>query len=129
MTASGDPLPSAIREAYEGKGLSQVQVARRMGVDQTRISRLALGKWKPENGPDPDVLARIEEACGRPRGWILIAAGYVADVGVLTVEDAINADRALTEPLRQALLGHYRGAVESLKQSLGTRGEARNEGA
>lgn len=117
MPVSSDPLPSAIREAYEGRGLSQAEVARRMGVDQTRISRLSLGKWKPDNGPDPDLLARIEEACERPRGWILRCAGYVPEEQAASVEDAINADRELTEPLRRALLAHYRASIESLKQA------------
>lgn len=117
MAVSSDPLPSAIREAYEGMGLSQVEVARRMGVDQTRISRFALGKWKPDNGPDPDMIARIEAACGRPRGWILQAAGYAAGDGAVSVEDAINADRGLTGPLREALIGHYQAAIKTVQEA------------
>src|SRR5213592_2060649 len=79
-------LHEAIRESFDGLGLTQAQVAQRMGVDQTTVSRLANGKWGDQGGPTPDVLARIEEAAGRPRGWILVQGGYVADV--LTVAEA-----------------------------------------
>lgn len=118
-----DALRDAIREAYEGRGLTQVQVAERMAVDQTRISRLANGKWSEDRGPDPWILAKIEDAAGRPRGWILTQAGFVAEAR--TVPDAIAVDPALSDTQRGFLLTFYRGAVQELEQVGRRRGKAR----
>lgn len=110
---SNSPIAKAIRAAYEEQGLSQVEVARRMGVDQTRVSRLALGKWKPNHGPEPELLARIEKACERPLGWILRRAGYVDDVR--TIREAIAMDPELTPGARQALLAFYEGVLKTVE--------------
>jgi transcriptional regulator with XRE-family HTH domain len=117
---STKPLNQAIREAFTGLGLNQVQLAQRMGVDQTTISRLANGKWGEQGGPTPDILARIEEAAGRPRGWILIQAGYVDDVR--STAEAIAVDPDLSDSARQIVSSYYQGVVQSLKDS-GVRGD------
>lgn len=103
------PLHEAIREAFSGVGLTQAQLAQRMGVDQTTVSRLANGRWGEQGGPAPDVLARIEDAAGRPRGWILVRAGYIADVA--TVPEAIAMDSRLTADARRMVLRVYESAV------------------
>lgn len=115
---SGKPLHEAIREAYAGVGMTQAQVADRMGIDQTSVSRLSNGKWGEQGGPTPDLLARIENASGRPRGWILIQAGYVDPV--LSVPDAIAVDPLLSDGARRSVLDFYRGAVEVGKHGLAT---------
>lgn len=104
-------LHAAIREAFAGQGLTQAQLAQRMGVDQTTISRLANGKWGEQGGPTPDILARIEEAAGRPRGWILVQAGYVD--AVRTIPEAIAMDPQLSADARRVLVGVY----ESVKSA------------
>lgn len=51
-----------IRVTRERKGLSQVELAKRLGVSQARISEIEKGKGK--NGPSVDLLQRIAAACG-----------------------------------------------------------------
>jgi transcriptional regulator with XRE-family HTH domain len=105
-------LHEAIREAYEGQ-FTQAQLADRLGIDQTWVSRLSNGRWGASGGPTPDLLARIEEAAGRPRGWILIQAGYVD--GVNTTAEAIAVDPDLTDSARRIISSYYEGVVQSLK--------------
>lgn len=103
-------LHEAIREAFAGKGLTQVQLAQRMGVDQTTVSRLANGKWGEAGGPAPDVLAKIEDAAGRPRGWILVRAGYLSEV--LSVREAVEMDPRLSDDARRMILTLYDAVAE-----------------
>jgi transcriptional regulator with XRE-family HTH domain len=112
---SRKPLHEAIKEAFMGQGLTQAQLAERLGVDQTTVSRLANGRWGDQGGPAPEVLARIEEAAGRPRGWILIQAGYVD--GVRTPLEAFEVDPALTDGARRTLRDFYQGVVKSLEHA------------
>lgn len=104
------PLHEAIREAYTGLGFTQAQLAERMGVDQTTISRLANGRWGEAGGPTPDLLAKIEEAAGRPRGWILVQAGYVQAPGSL--REAIELDPGLSKKAREMLLTLHDAVAE-----------------
>lgn len=55
-------------------------------VDQTKVSRWLRGATEPRLAE----LAAVEDAVGKPRGWILARAGYVAMPGVdpLTPPDA-----------------------------------------
>lgn len=113
MSKHSVPLHEAIREAFEAVGLTQTQLAERLGVDQTWVSKLARGKWAGR-GPTPDMLARIEEASGRPRGWILIRAGYIDEVA--DVESAIAVDPRLSEVARAQLLAYFTALVEGPEQ-------------
>lgn len=99
-------LHEAIRQAYTGR-LRQIDLAERLGVDQTAISRWARGA----NRPQLEELAAIEEACGRPRGYILRLAGFVDEI--VDVESAVAADPRLNDEGRRTVLITYRAVVEA----------------
>lgn len=97
-------LGAAIRSAYQGR-FTQSQLAARLGVAQNTISRWSTGDVKPSL---QDV-ARIEDACDVPRGFVLRSAGYVIDLR--STEEMINADINLTKEQRELLLVAYRVAT------------------
>ncbi len=98
-------LPDAVRAAYDGR-LTQAELADAVGVRQNTVSRWATGRLRPTL----EDLANIEQACDRPLGFILRAAGFVGDAD--DPEDAIAADPRLDDARRELLLGAYRIAVE-----------------
>lgn len=104
-------LTRAIRDCYEGKGIGQVQLAELSGIPQQTISRLARG----ETAPRLPQLAAIESACGRPRGWIVVQAGFGPDVQ--SVADAVAMDPDLDDDGREAVLLAYEAAVEFRRTS------------
>jgi transcriptional regulator with XRE-family HTH domain len=95
-------IPQAIRACYEGR-LKQEELSDRTGIPQQTISRLASGSSSPKLRH----LVAIEEACDRPRGWILIQAGYIAEVR--TVEEAIAVAPELEDGERRILMDVYLG--------------------
>lgn len=100
-------IPEAIRACRKGR-LTQDELATKASLGQSTLSQ-----W--ENGrstPDPNQLRTIEEACDRPAGWILIQAGYVADV--TTIPEAIAVAPELNDMTRRALLDTYRAAIRKL---------------
>lgn len=98
------PLAAAIRQAYRGR-LTQSQLAEALGVAQNTISRWSTGDVEPALAD----IARLEEACGVPRGFVLRSAGFVADAQ--SAEEAIEADPRLDVPRRELILATYRVAV------------------
>lgn len=104
-TEEANAVAQAIRACYEGR-LKQDELAKRTGIPQQTISRLALG----DSAPKLRHLPAIEEACGRPRGWILIQAGYVNDV--VTVEQAIDIAPELNDTQRNVLKDVYFGILK-----------------
>lgn len=98
------PLHVAVRECYDGR-LTQKQLAATLGVEQQTVSLWSTGKTEPR----PPMQNRIEDACGRPHGWILRRAGFVDEVR--TTEDAIQVDQRLTDDARTAVLRAYEAAV------------------
>lgn len=85
--------------------MTQAELADAVGVDQPTVS-----KWvKGSRRPSLEELSRIERACRVPLGFVLRAAGFVADT--LTVPDAIEADPMLPEPDKQLLLLIYNQRV------------------
>lgn len=99
---------AAVRSARVGK--TQTQLAKAVGTDQPTIS-----KW--ERGtqlPTVDEIAAVERATGRTPGWVLIRAGYVS--ATPGVEDAIAADKRLTDDQRTHLVWAYRAAVAESKR-------------
>ena len=97
-------LGAAVRSAYLGR-FTQAELAARLGVAQNTISRWSTGDVKPSL---QDV-ARIEDACDVPRGFVLRSAGYVIDLR--STEEMINADINLTKEQRELLLVAYRVAT------------------
>jgi transcriptional regulator with XRE-family HTH domain len=56
-----------LKQARADAGLSQVQVAERLGIRQTLVSKIELGERKI----DPIELARFAEVYGRTIEWFL----------------------------------------------------------
>lgn len=83
---------------------TQAAIAQAIGVDQPSVSRWERG----EASPSLDQIAAYEEAAGRPRGYVLVAAGYVDDVP--SVERALAADRDLDDEQRAFVLRAYHAA-------------------
>lgn len=104
--ATALPLGAAIAAAIGGV-ITQTALAEIVGVTQPTISRWVNGSILPTL----DDLTAIEQASGRPRGWILHAAGYIEDV--LTVPEAIDMDAALTDSARRAMHGAYLAAIQA----------------
>lgn len=98
------PLHEAIALAMHDR-LSHTAAAKALGVSQPTVTRWAGGGVRPSL----EDLARIEDACGRPRGFILHAAGYVSDVA--SVEDAVLMDPDLDDAGRAAVLAAYGAAA------------------
>ena len=95
QTPSAMTLSEAVRAAIQDH--LQTDIAEKTGMSQSQISRFSTGGTPPSL----DQIVAIEDAAGRPRGFILRAAGYVADT--LTIEDAIDADPTLTDENRRIL--------------------------
>lgn len=101
-------LAGGIRAALNGR--RQIDVANRLGVAQNTVSRWATGTNLPKT---LDQLSAIEEACDRPAGFILNAAGYIQ---VTSVPEAIAMDPGLTDHDRDFLLAGYRHAIETSRK-------------
>lgn len=81
--------------------MKQEELAALVGSDQPTIS-----KWERDlQRPSLEHLRAVEEATGRPRGFVLLQAGCVDDV--TTVEEAIAVATDLDDAARRALLGTY----------------------
>lgn len=104
-------LGQAVARALSGH--RQVDVAERLGVSQNSISRWKTGDQRPAL----DQIAALEEACGRPRGFVLRLAGYVDDV--VDVETAISADPELDDIGRGVVRSAYRNYLEILRNRAG----------
>ncbi len=60
-----------IRAARKGARLTQVELAKALGVEQAFLSKLELGK----SDPRASALATIAEACGVTTDWLLFGRG------------------------------------------------------
>lgn len=92
---------AVIRVAREEAGLSTHQMAERLGVGQSQVSR-----WETTSEPSLSVVGAIERAFGLPRGELLRAAGYVD--GIVSVNYALGIDPALDARARKVLAATYR---------------------
>jgi transcriptional regulator with XRE-family HTH domain len=95
----------AIAEAIDGR--SQKDVAGELGVAASTVNRWISGEYTPSY----EDLARIEDACGKPRGSILGAAGYVESpttfVEVLAMDPRLNTQaRQMLRTLYDAVAQH-----------------------
>lgn len=80
-------LANALAAAMEGD--TQTRVAAVTGIDQGRLSRIM--RFERNESPTLDELARIEDARGLPRGYILTLAGFVSVEGARAGERAAKA--------------------------------------
>lgn len=102
-------LSDAFRRAYETTGMSQVQLADRIGTEQATVSKWARGI----NAPPLEVLPLVDQACGQPVGYVLRLAGLVADV--IDARTAILTDEALPEDHRLVLVALYDNLVKAAR--------------
>lgn len=98
-------LGAGIRAAYEGR-YTQDQLGALVGVRQNTVSRWVLNKDEPSLA----TIVAIEDACDRPRGFILHAAGYCG-TGPSVIE-AINMDPDLNDTGRAALRAVYASVIQ-----------------
>lgn len=110
---ANDALRSALRACYKGRvtkngqSIRQEDLSAITGISQQQISAYMTGK----NEPSLAMIAAIEDACERPRGWILIKAGLVHLPS--SVPEAIEQDPNLDDYERRALLHSYQGLIDS----------------
>jgi len=100
----GGRLSEAFRQTYEAAGVSQLDIAAELDVDQPTVSKWARGMRRPPL----DALPVTERLAGVPKGTILRRAGYVDEVDN-TVEAAIHADPGLDPDDKNILLGMVNG--------------------
>src|SRR5690606_7530535 len=85
----------ALRDALADAGLRQGDLADALGIDQGTVSRWTRGLQRI----DLDYFPAIDKALGRPTGYLLRKAGYVADsVDTLT---SIDLDPRLDDEARR----------------------------
>ena len=84
--------------------MTQAELANALGVNQATVSELS----RDVVPLSLDRMARIEQACGRPPGFILRQAGYL---GELDLEAAILTAPELDDAGRRAVLGALRGVL------------------
>lgn len=101
VTAAKAALGEAIQHARKDAGLSQMDLAERVGIDQPRLSRYIRGV----DLVPYDLLPLIDAACGKPKGHVLRLAGLV-DEGV-DVMAALQLDPKLGDDEREAMLLLY----------------------
>jgi transcriptional regulator with XRE-family HTH domain len=100
------PLAAAIRACRQGR-LTQDELAVKASFGQSTLSQWENGK----STPDLEQLRTIEDACGRPHGWIAVQAGYVD--GVTSVAEAIAMTTDLDDRERKILLDAYEGLLNT----------------
>lgn len=93
------PTGEYVSEWLEENGLSQAELARRMGVSPKHVSKLVAGAPLT-----PDVALKLEFVTGVPaRLWLGYEATYRADVVRIGLTEALSAERSLARafPLAQ----------------------------
>jgi transcriptional regulator with XRE-family HTH domain len=105
----GGRLSAALKATYLAAGVSQVQIADRLGVEQPAVSKWARGMRRVPI----DILPPIEELCGVPKGTILRRAGYVDDQPTEDLETAIRSHPRLDARVKQIMLTIYRDSVRN----------------
>lgn len=110
-TIERSKFAEALRKAIEDVGISQRELARRLGVSQASVSQWLHGQTVPR----PGMAVRLEQELGRDPGSLLTALGYVVvdpkgrPVGV---PEAVANDPRLGDREREILLSVYRTLVE-----------------
>lgn len=100
-------LGDAIRKEMARVGVNAAELARRLEVAESTISRLAAGQVQDVT---VDRLVQIEHALGIPRGRLFRTAGLVDDRET-TVHDMIESDPLLTADELRFVLRTYESAV------------------
>lgn len=98
-------IGAAIRKARAAASMSQTTLGELVGLDQGTVSLWEQGKREMSL----DQIGQVEAALGKPKGWLLVAAGCVAEVR--TVPAALAMDGTISADSRELLLGAYERAV------------------
>lgn len=118
------PMPLARAIAAVTDGWTQVRLAKAAEMSQERISRILSGARNAR--PTLEQLERIEDAVGRPRGFILTLAGYCTAEGAtagevwLKEQPAFEADaqiRDLEQDLRNNVVDEFLLAADTGTQN------------
>lgn len=110
----GGRLSEAFRQTYESAGVSQLDIAVALDVDQPTVSKWARGMRRPPL----DALPVTERLCGVPKGTILRMAGYVEDLDAGSVEQAVKADPRLTPRYRRDVMSFFEYALSQSAQKV-----------
>jgi transcriptional regulator with XRE-family HTH domain len=94
--------------------ITQAELARRTGIDQPTVSKLERG-LRPTPITLWEMLA-IEQATGRPPGWILSRSGITNPTHGLDIAAAVNADADLTSLARRMLLAAIDAAHAEVRE-------------
>lgn len=86
------------------EGVSQAELARRLGMAQQTISKYIAGESPPEN---PDTVFEMEAKLGLPPGYLSHHLGYLPLTYVPTAS-SIEADPRLSPASRTMLMRVYR---------------------
>jgi transcriptional regulator with XRE-family HTH domain len=100
-------LGDAIRKEMARAGVNAAELARRLDVSESTISRLAAGQVQDVT---VDRLVQIEHALGTPRGRLFRTAGLVDDRDA-TVHEVIESDPLLTADELRFVIRTYESAV------------------
>lgn len=77
------------------------------------VSQPQVSKWeKGKQAPSIQAIMAIEDALGRPRGWIFRAAGLVAEP--VDVREAVASDPSLSDEARRVLVLAYETFSDAL---------------
>lgn len=111
-------IGAALKQLRQPTGVGQVELAARLDIDQTTVSR-----W--ERGLDAIPAYRIvqvEDALGLSRGVLWAAAGLM---GLTAVEQAIYADAGLTAAEKQLVAAAYETFRKSTDTGRGRGGRSK----
>lgn len=111
MTSS---IGQAVKFAREAQGITQGELAKRIGVSQPRVSAME----RSESIPHLEQVSEVEKALGLAPGYILRAAGRIApDGGEGSGIDLVEVSARLDDVIH---------AMEALGRSLGLRSDSSN---
>lgn len=104
-------IGSVLRRERRARGLLQDQLA----ASAEALKQPDISKWERGKAVVPlEALPLLDEALGEPRGFLLVAAGYVS--GVQSVPEAIAMDTTLSPEARRVLSQMHRFYVEGARE-------------
>lgn len=107
-----NPVGRAIKSTREAQGVTQVELAKMIGVSQPRLSAMERGPAIPHI----EQIAAIEEALDVSPGYVLKAAGLVAPTdGDSSGIDLVEVSARLQDSIK---------ALEGLARALGLRADS-----
>ncbi len=105
---SRSPLGAAIHACADGV-VTRRYLAETLGVSISAVNSWAAGS----RAPSLEDIARLEEACRRPKGWVLARAGFAPNNLDTDLEAALRNDPTLAPAWRQILADAYVNARET----------------